>query len=78
MSKEITIGELEYGEVIAFETKKQYCFTPDDEKFKYSNCLLLNISFEKAKLNAKDIKKGMKFIKKSNLCAGATLREYKV
>ena len=74
----MNIAELRGNHVIVFESKKQYSFSPNTELFTYHNYITLSCSFEDAKRNAEAIKKAMCFIEKSNMCAGAVVRECKV
>jgi hypothetical protein len=72
----MTIAELEYGQIIAFESKNQYCFEADRELFSYENYIELDCSFEDAVRNYETLLGASNLISKRNLCAGKTLREF--
>jgi hypothetical protein len=73
----MTIAELEYGQVIAFESKRQYCFEAERELFTYKNYIELNCSFEYAVENYGTLLNASSILAKHNLCAGKTLKEFK-
>lgn len=70
------IAELEYGQIIAFESKNQYCFETDNELFTYENYIPLDCSFDEAFKNFEHLTNAYPLIQKHTLCAGKTLREF--
>lgn len=69
------IGEDEYGMVIAFESKKQYSFAPNQVIFRYYGYVQLDCSFEVARANIRKIRRGLKFARKETLCSGDLVKE---
>lgn len=69
------IAELEYNNVICFESKRQYSFAPNQVLFTYENYLPLNCDFETAIKNSEIIKKAAEFMDRRDLCGGDIVRE---